>query len=219
MGEPFRCEICGTGMMVGKNAGLHFHGRWHKANYKRVEELEKTIPKLERRVRELESQVSYERSEKERRVEEITTQASRETERRVREITTKASRETEIDRRRWNERKRRESVCAQSRVTQLGLPKWQYHVKALMFDYMVTGSRTKEKELMATLEEYEKMERLSLLELAICKSNVCDGLVFSSMDAVRTYQALDEDFDCMEYIGKARTYGSKFVIPKVVEYM
>jgi hypothetical protein len=55
-------------------------------------------------------------------------------------------------------------------MNNLGFAPWRQHVKALFFDYLSAGSLQNFKNAIDQLFLYEKMERLSLLELAIMKS-------------------------------------------------
>eukprot|EP00978_Attheya_sp_CCMP212_P023707 scaffold73105_cov49-Attheya_sp.AAC.4 len=77
-----------------------------------------------------------------------------------------------------------------------------------------------EVTVMNMLAKYERMERISLLELAIWKSRICDGLVFFHVDEMRQYPALDEDFDPTDYAQNIRiTSGSAIIIPRVMEFL
>jgi hypothetical protein len=106
----------------------------------------------------------------------------------------------------------------EGRVNSLGLEKWRWHCKALMYEHAVHSQS--ELRVMNVLAKYERMERISLLELAIWKSRICDGLVFFNVDEMRQYPALDEDFDPTDYAHNIRiTSGSAIIIPRVMEFL
>mmetsp|Transcript_12691 Transcript_12691/g.22969 ORF Transcript_12691/g.22969 Transcript_12691/m.22969 type:complete len:190 (-) Transcript_12691:24-593(-) len=106
----------------------------------------------------------------------------------------------------------------EGRVNSLGLEKWRLHCKALMYEQAVHSQP--ETICMNVLAKYERMERISLLELAIWKSRICDGLVFFNVDEMRQYPALDEDFDPTDYAHNIRiTSGSAIIIPRVMEFL
>jgi hypothetical protein len=106
----------------------------------------------------------------------------------------------------------------EGRVNSLGIEKWRSHCKVLMYEHVVHSQP--EAIFMNALEKYEQMERSSLLELAIWKSRICDGLVFFHVDEMRQYPALDEDFDPTGYAQNLRTTsGSAIIIPRVMEFL
>lgn len=108
----------------------------------------------------------------------------------------------------------------ETRVDSLGSSIWRLHVKELMFDHVSSEIVPTQKFYLAKLEAYEQMERISLLELAIWKSKICDGLVFSSVLEMREYSVLEENFDSKEYAKNLRiTSGCAIIIPRVLEFL
>lgn len=88
-----------------------------------------------------------------------------------------------------------------------------------MFDYTV-GYIDSEKKVTDILEKYERMERSSLLELAIWKARICDGVIFRSVNEMQEYKILDEEFDSSAYSKKMRVInGSDVTIPRVLEFL
>jgi hypothetical protein len=111
------------------------------------------------------------------------------------------------------------------RIHRLGLRKWQNSMKSLMYEYTVHGAGDgvgvdEYDGVLNKLKKYERMECVSLLELAIWKASICDGLVFASMVELRQYKVLEEDFDSTAYSKKRLVEsGSHFIIPRVLEYL
>jgi hypothetical protein len=66
--------------------------------------------------------------------------------------------------------KRTKIVPLENRLTELEHTKWQVDVKALLFDYLSTGDSIILKNAETSLNLYEQIERLSLLELAVWKA-------------------------------------------------
>jgi hypothetical protein len=110
-------------------------------------------------------------------------------------------------------------ALASQKVKQLGLESWQSDVKAEMFDYVAKSPR---KEVFELLEKYTKMEKLSLLELALWKSRIlCNDITtFSTVQEMREYVVLESDFDVEAFAHEMRmTSGSKIVIPLVSAFL
>jgi hypothetical protein len=61
-------------------------------------------------------------------------------------------------------------VPLESRLTKLEDTKWQFHVKALLYDFLSTGDYRIPYKAENLLRLYEHMGRLSLLELAVWKA-------------------------------------------------
>ena len=106
------------------------------------------------------------------------------------------------------------------RVNRLGLAKWQQHVKQLMYEYIAHLSWRGIDKVLVVLKKYELMEQLSLLEMAIWKSSICDGLIFSSIEDMRQYVILEENFDVKTYTENLRIVsGCAIIIPLVLEFL
>lgn len=74
--------------------------------------------------------------------------------------------------------------------------------------------------LDSMIHKYMKMEQTSLLELALWKASIADGVFFSRIDDAREYAALEETFDSQEYIRNARiASGCETVIPLVMAFL
>lgn len=105
------------------------------------------------------------------------------------------------------------------RVEKLGLESWQLKMKALMFDYLTSGC-VDDSEVVSTLSKFWKMERLSLLELALWKAKICDGVVFFNMQEMREYIVLEEDFQPDVFAREMRiTSGCHAIIPLVSAFL
>ena len=108
---------------------------------------------------------------------------------------------------------------SEARVRKLGSIHWQRHVKSLMFEYTSQGV-VPIGEWSQFLTKYERMERTSLLELAIWKARICDGLFFQSLEQVHEYKLLDSSFDEVAYRKNLRFLsGAEVIIPLVVEFL
>jgi hypothetical protein len=107
-------------------------------------------------------------------------------------------------------------------VSRLGLCKWQNSMKSLMYEYTVHGAAGMGgyDGVINKLRKFERMECASLLELAIWKASICDGLVFTSVVEMRQYKVLEEDFDAAAYSKKRLVEsGSQIIIPRVLEFL
>lgn len=107
----------------------------------------------------------------------------------------------------------------QARIASLGLPKWINEVKVFfLHDYV--GDTVPEAIIKAQLATYEKMERLSLLELALWKYKICDSVAFSSMQEMREYKILEQDFDPAQFAREMRLVsGSPVIVPLVASFL
>ena len=106
------------------------------------------------------------------------------------------------------------SAAAQRKI---GLPRWRNEIKASMYDYIQTGNAD---DLTRTVKRFSLLEELSLLELALWKTNICDGIVFSSIQEMREYGVLDPAFDPNEYAKEKRvTSGCEVIIPLVLSFL
>jgi hypothetical protein len=52
--------------------------------------------------------------------------------------------------------------------------------------------------ILTLILKYERMEEMSLLKLALCKANVVSSVIFPTMQEMREYPTLDQDFDAQE---------------------
>lgn len=108
----------------------------------------------------------------------------------------------------------------QQRVDHLGLAKWKDTVKVLLYDFSYGDIFQAGLEAEQVLAKYEKMERLSLLELAIWKCKICDGVTFSSIQEMREYKILEEGFDPTQFAQELRLVsGSPVIIPLVASFL
>lgn len=95
---------------------------------------------------------------------------------------------------------------------------WKVKAKALLFDRVLDQKSDEEVDL--ALRKYGLMEKLSLVELALWKSRICDGITFHSMQEMREYTTLESEFDANEYAREMRiSCGSEVVIPLVLTYL
>jgi hypothetical protein len=63
----------------------------------------------------------------------------------------------------------------ETRISALGLKTWREAVMASLYFYV---PRDEMGDTQALLAKFEKMERLSLLELAVLKAKAVDGVIF-----------------------------------------
>jgi hypothetical protein len=77
-------------------------------------------------------------------------------------------------------------VALESRLTELEHTKWQFHVKALLFDYLWEGDVTIFNKAENLLKLYEHMGRLSLLELAVWKAASISQVEIDSKTSMKT---------------------------------
>jgi hypothetical protein len=101
-------------------------------------------------------------------------------------------------------------------MKQLGLLRWRMHIKELLYDYATDFENCEDIDtICCELKKYEKMERLSLLELAVWKTSCLsfDGSKdFRSMQDILDLWTLDETFDPVEYKRQCRYSGKLAVI-------
>ena len=115
--------------------------------------------------------------------------------------------------------KRMEEVSSikNNRVPKLGLKKWRNQVSAGLLHYVTDNNIG---TTLKDLERFERMERLSLLELAIWKVNIVDGIIFRDTYEVREQQALDDVFDAKGYMNTRRILcGCDIIIPEVAKFL
>lgn len=109
------------------------------------------------------------------------------------------------------------------RIDRLGLYRWRCEVQSRLFRYIVgTGvpasvSRQRGETLLA---KYEKMERLSLLELAAWKASLTNDPFFTSMDDLDAHWTLEKGFDPVAYKNTRRvTSGITAIIQGVLPFL
>ena len=131
--------------------------------------------------------------------------------RRVQALEEEAEEASVIERRKY-------SASLAASLGQLGLPRWRNEIKACLYDYIQTGGD--ESVLIRTVKRFLLLERLSLLELALWKASICDGVLFSSMQEMREYEVLDSAFDPNAYATEKRvTSGCEVIIPLVLSFL
>jgi len=108
----------------------------------------------------------------------------------------------------------------EQRVASLGLPRWRWELQARLFKYIRTGSDQTKAWIHETLEKYEKMERLSLLELAVWKASLVNDPFFETLDDLDAYWTLDRNFDPVAYKNNRRvTSGITAIIQGVLSFL
>jgi hypothetical protein len=115
------------------------------------------------------------------------------------------------------------------RIEMLGHELWQRRVEGAMSPVSINSSGEDRIahyfRFVQTLERYEQMERLSLLELAIWKANciaktTAYGVVFSTMREIDDYWALESSFDqCVYRQQKRITSGATVIIESVLPFL
>ncbi|KAL3893165.1 MAG: hypothetical protein SGARI_008342 [Bacillariaceae sp.] len=110
-----------------------------------------------------------------------------------------------------------ESQKLAPRIAQLGLNRWRDEVKAGLYQYVTGGAMG---DTVQHLERFEKMERLSLLELAVWKYSTVDGVLFRTTDEIREQQALDKTFNASAYMQEQRVAsGCQVIVPCVAKFL
>ena len=65
-----------------------------------------------------------------------------------------------------------------------------------------------------------RIEQITLLEMMIWKASICDGVFFRTIQEVRDYSFLDQNFDPFEYMRKKRLVdGATVIIPLVMKFL
>lgn len=127
--------------------------------------------------------------------------------------------EIEIERERLKDLEVRVFVSGtfETRIARLGLQKWRESLRASLYRYIRGDALAKTD---ATMQKYEKMERLSLLELAILKSKAEDGVFFRDLNEIREQQALDPKFCASAYLKDKRVLcGCEVIVPAVAKFL
>eukprot|EP00978_Attheya_sp_CCMP212_P023704 scaffold73105_cov49-Attheya_sp.AAC.1 len=110
----------------------------------------------------------------------------------------------------------------ESRVNALGLPKWRWHIKALMHDYVANNDAAENAtHIEQILVQYEQKERISLLELFIWKSGICDGHAFFSVDEMQSHDKglqMANNSSNNAHIRRIAS-GSAIIIPRVMPFL
>ena len=109
------------------------------------------------------------------------------------------------------------------RVAHLGLRSWKLEMNHLMYRFVTVelsfGEYVTKEHVLDRLSMYETMEALSLLELALWKTNVTARSSFSSVQEVKECNS-DEEFDKIKFLREARiTSGSEIIIPLVLRFL
>jgi hypothetical protein len=101
----------------------------------------------------------------------------------------------------------------ETRIKALGLRSWR--------DAVTAGIQRNEiKNAEASLEKFEKMERLSLLELAVVKAKAVDGVIFRNTTEIFEQQAVDPEFDASVYLNIQRVVsGCEVIVPAVTRFL
>ncbi|KAG7353663.1 hypothetical protein IV203_003018 [Nitzschia inconspicua] len=103
------------------------------------------------------------------------------------------------------------------RIAALGLKAWRDIVTVGLYHYL-RGGELADADLL--MNKYEKMESLSLLELAILKSKAVDGVMFQSTYEIRQQQALDPNFNATAYLRDQRVIsGCHVIVPSVAAFL
>lgn len=102
-------------------------------------------------------------------------------------------------------------------------PKWKIILKSHMFDYLNSHKYSKDiqlRKLRSQLNKYEKMELSSLLELAIWKAKIISTAEFDSVQDMKEYVTLDQNFNPQTYANDLRmTCGCQVIIPQVMKFL
>ena len=124
---------------------------------------------------------------------------------------------------RWKERtKKINCACNASQIERLGLLSWRQQIKADIHDYIFADTDVVHEvpySLKQRLDKYTKLEKTSLLELAVWKGSCLwfDGsLNFHTMQDVVDLWAIDESFDPVTYKTERRFTSSLAVIMRGV---
>jgi len=105
-------------------------------------------------------------------------------------------------------------------IGDLTCQKWQRHVKGALFSYVVENDLDSLHAAKSLLREYHYREINLFLDLALWKASICSNGVFSSMDEMREYVVLENDFDSKQFMAECRTSnGSSVIIPLVEEFL
>jgi hypothetical protein len=102
-----------------------------------------------------------------------------------------------------------EGAAYEKRTKSLGLPKWRWHMGNLLTEYNESSAACEGdrfEALQTTLVRYEKMEKLSLLELAVWKA--------------RRESCIDDEEETEISVHDMRiTSGVQVIIPFVLTYL
>ena len=114
----------------------------------------------------------------------------------------------------------------QRQIDSLGLPRWRRDIKVDLFDYVfASGNDTTGVPASITqqLDKYTKMEKTSLLELAVWRASCLwfDGSRnFDTMQNILDTWAMDESFDPTAYKNERRFTSNVAVIVRgVIQYL
>ena len=101
----------------------------------------------------------------------------------------------------------------------LGSEVWKRNIKALIYDFVYANIGSAE-HIKRQYELYCRMEKTSLLELALWKASICDDVHFETLQDVYDYSALEENFEPVDFVRQKRiTSGVEVIIPRVMEFL
>ena len=113
-------------------------------------------------------------------------------------------------------------TCPATEIEKLGLLRWRQQIKADIHDYIFDSSDVVHEvpsSVTHQLQKYTKLEKISLLELAVWKASCLwfDGsLSFRTMQDILDQWAIDKSFDPVTYKAERRFTSSTAVIMRGV---
>lgn len=106
-----------------------------------------------------------------------------------------------------------------SRVSLLGLEKWQWKMNDLRYKHIFTDKPLSFDNNEEQLVKYENMERTSLLELAIWKKKLL-GDTFFTIDVIHEYRNVDDSSNFKHYAYQVCIRcGMEVIIPCVISFL
>jgi len=110
-----------------------------------------------------------------------------------------------------------------SQVRNLGLPSWRHHIKAKLYEYIFAEDMQPLNSIHELLRKYTKLEKTSLLELAVWKARCLwlDGSQsFNTMQDILDQWTIDENFDPAAFKAERRYASNVAVIMRgVVQFL
>lgn len=115
----------------------------------------------------------------------------------------------------------------QKRIERLSCRKWRDDIKSFVYDISCWSKNhsfdnaCSSDVISKLISRYERMEVISLLELAIWTADIFKGLRFQSIHEMKEYIVLDEDLDPSDYSNQMRIRKSvcHVIIPRVIEFL